>query len=102
MKKGINKVILIGHLGANPETRYTQASTAITQFQSQPPKPGKTSRLENEESKLSGTSASHTDAWLKLLPNIYAKAAKFISRDVFRRESGKARTVKSATPPKLS
>lgn len=32
MKKGINKVILIGHLGANPETRYTQASTAITQF----------------------------------------------------------------------
>lgn len=32
MKKGINKVILIGHLGANPETRYTQSNTAIAQF----------------------------------------------------------------------
>lgn len=29
MKRGINKVILIGNLGADPEVRYTQNSTAI-------------------------------------------------------------------------
>ena len=30
MSKGINKVLLIGHLGADPETRATQTGTMIT------------------------------------------------------------------------
>ena len=30
MSRGINKVILIGHLGNDPEIRYTPAGTAIT------------------------------------------------------------------------
>lgn len=29
MAKGVNKVILIGNLGAAPEIRYTQSSTAV-------------------------------------------------------------------------
>lgn len=28
--RGVNKVILVGHLGADPETRYTGSGTAIT------------------------------------------------------------------------
>jgi len=30
MSRGINKVILMGNLGADPETRYTPSGTAIT------------------------------------------------------------------------
>jgi single-strand DNA-binding protein len=30
MARGINKVILIGNLGADPETRYTQGGSAVT------------------------------------------------------------------------
>lgn len=30
MARGVNKVILIGNLGADPETRYTNSGTAIT------------------------------------------------------------------------
>ena len=30
MARGINKVILVGNLGADPETRYTQSNTAVT------------------------------------------------------------------------
>lgn len=30
MSKGVNKVILIGNLGADPETRYTPSNTAVT------------------------------------------------------------------------
>lgn len=30
MARGINKVILVGNLGADPETRYTASGTAIT------------------------------------------------------------------------
>lgn len=32
MARGINKVILIGNLGADPETRYTTAGAAVTNF----------------------------------------------------------------------
>lgn len=32
MSKGINKVILIGNLGADPEVRYTQSNTPIANF----------------------------------------------------------------------
>lgn len=30
MARGVNKVILVGNLGADPETRYTPSGTAIT------------------------------------------------------------------------
>lgn len=30
MSRGINKVILVGNLGKDPETRYTQSNTAVT------------------------------------------------------------------------
>jgi single-strand DNA-binding protein len=32
MSKGINKVILIGHLGSDPEMRYTANGTAMARF----------------------------------------------------------------------
>jgi single-strand DNA-binding protein len=32
MSRGINKVILVGNLGADPETRYTPGGTAITEI----------------------------------------------------------------------
>jgi single-strand DNA-binding protein len=32
MARGINKAILIGNLGRDPETRYTQGGTAVTNF----------------------------------------------------------------------
>jgi single-strand DNA-binding protein len=32
MARGINKVILIGNLGADPETRYTQGGSAVSNF----------------------------------------------------------------------
>ena len=32
MSRGVNKVIIVGNLGADPETRYTPSGTAITSF----------------------------------------------------------------------
>lgn len=32
MARGINKVILVGNLGADPETRFTQAGAPVTNF----------------------------------------------------------------------
>ncbi|MEC7901156.1 MAG: single-stranded DNA-binding protein, partial [Acidobacteriota bacterium] len=32
MARGVNKVILIGNLGKDPEIRYTQNGTAVANF----------------------------------------------------------------------
>jgi len=32
MARGLNKVMLIGNLGRDPETRYTQSGSAVTRF----------------------------------------------------------------------
>ena len=32
MARGVNKVILIGNLGADPELRYTASGTAVAKF----------------------------------------------------------------------
>jgi single-strand DNA-binding protein len=32
MARGVNKCILVGNLGADPETRYTQGGTAVTEL----------------------------------------------------------------------
>ena len=32
MARGLNKVMLIGNLGRDPETRYTQAGSAVARF----------------------------------------------------------------------
>jgi single-strand DNA-binding protein len=32
MGRGVNKVILVGHLGADPEVRYTANGTAVAKF----------------------------------------------------------------------
>ena len=32
MARGVNKVILVGNLGRDPETRYAQNGTAVTRF----------------------------------------------------------------------
>ncbi len=32
MARGVNKVILVGHLGADPELRYTPSGTAVAKF----------------------------------------------------------------------
>ena len=33
MQKGsINRVMLVGHLGGDPESRYTQSGTAVANF----------------------------------------------------------------------
>ena len=53
MARGINKVILIGNLGADPETRYTQAGSPVTNF--------RVATSENWKDKQSGESRERTE-----------------------------------------
>jgi single-stranded DNA-binding protein len=47
MARGINKVILVGNLGADPEVRYTSSGTAIASH-------GPTSKAARSRSAPSG------------------------------------------------
>lgn len=53
MARGINKVILIGNLGADPETRYTPSGTAVTNI--------RVATSENWKDKQSGEMQERTE-----------------------------------------
>lgn len=53
MARGINKVILIGNLGADPETRFTQAGSPVTNF--------RVATSENWTDKQSGQRQERTE-----------------------------------------
>ena len=53
MARGINKVILVGNLGADPETRYTASGSAITKI--------RVATSENWRDKQSGEQKERTE-----------------------------------------
>jgi single-strand DNA-binding protein len=53
MARGINKVILIGNLGRDPETRYSQGGGAVTNFS--------VATSENWRDRQSGEQKEHTE-----------------------------------------
>ena len=53
MARGINKVILIGNLGRDPETRYSQGGSAVTNFS--------VATTENWRDKQSGEQQERTE-----------------------------------------
>ena len=58
MAKGINKVELLGRVGADPEMKYTQGGTAVTQLRLH--RPGAQGRRGTPRT---GTRSSSGTAW---------------------------------------
>jgi len=52
--RSINKVILVGNLGKDPEMRYMPNGNAVANFSIEPLKAGKTSKPVNTRTKLNG------------------------------------------------
>jgi single-strand DNA-binding protein len=68
MAQGLNKVLLIGHLGTDPEVRYTQGNQAVTKF-----------RLATSESYTDrgGTQQSRTE-WHNVV--VWGRTAETVGR----------------------
>jgi single-strand DNA-binding protein len=73
MARGINKVIIVGNLGADPETRYTGSGTAITSI--------RIATSENWTDKQSGEKQERTE-WhrVKLFGRLAEIAGEYLKK----------------------
>ncbi|HEV7775269.1 MAG TPA: single-stranded DNA-binding protein [Luteibacter sp.] len=73
MARGINKVIIVGNLGADPETRYTTSGTAITSL--------RLATSENWTDKQSGEKQERTE-WhrVKLFGKLAEIAGEYLKK----------------------
>lgn len=100
MARGVNKVILIGNLGQDPETRYTPNGNAVVNL-----------NLATDESykdRQTGQLVPKTE-WHRIvmfgkiarwLVSTCVRAQRSTSRVSYRRASGRGRMVRIATPPR--
>jgi single-strand DNA-binding protein len=73
MARGVNKVIIVGNLGADPETRYTTSGTAITSL--------RLATSENWTDKQSGEKQERTE-WhrVKLFGKLAEIAGEYLKK----------------------
>lgn len=99
--RGINKVILVGNLGNDPEIRYMPNGGAVANITIATSDSWRDKATGEQREKLSGTELCCLANLRKLLANTYVKAHKFTLKDNFKRVNGKIRVVKTVTQLKL-
>jgi len=88
MNRGsINKVILVGHLGADPETRYTPSNMAVTKI--------RMATAESRRNRDSGETQEHTE-WhrVTLFGKMGEVAGQYLRKGSLIYIEGKLRTSK--------
>jgi len=87
MARGVNKVILVGNLGADPETRYTPSNMAITKI--------RIATTEVRRDRNTGDSQEHTE-WhrITLFGKLGEIAAQYLRKGAKVYIEGRLRTSK--------
>ena len=100
--RGINKVILVGNLGSDPENRMSQAGAAITNLSIAPQRPGRTRIRASSRSAPNGTVSYFSTVWLRLRQSTCVRARRYTSRALCGPENGKTnKLAKIVTPLRL-
>ena len=69
MARGINKVILVGNLGADPETRAMPSGTTVANLRIATSESWRESRAASSRSARSGTGWFSSAGWAKSPPS---------------------------------
>ena len=91
----VNKVILIGNLGADPEVRYSQNGTAVANF-----RVATTETWKKEGEKEELTEWHRVVTFGRLVENTCQREARFISRGVYRLANGRTVTAIPGIQPR--
>ena len=70
MSRGVNKVILVRNLGADPETRDIHFGSAVTNIRIATSEAGRTRRAVSRRSAPNGTASPSITAWRRSPANI--------------------------------
>ncbi len=97
----LNKVMLIGNLGKDPEVRYTQSGTAVASF-SWPRASGSRTRTASGKTRPSGTTSPFGEGWRRSPASTWPRGRPSTSRGASKPASGRTRTAATATPPRSS
>ena len=97
---GINKVILIGNLGGDPEVRYTPSGVAVAQFNIATSEEWKDKDSGEKRERTNGTASWPGEGLVKFAGSIFPKGNKFMLRGVSRRTPGRIRRGTKDTLPK--
>lgn len=74
---GVNKVILIGNLGRDPEIRYSQQGVAVVNFPIATSEQWTDKNTGDKQEKQNGTGLWPLESRLKLWKNICPRAGRF-------------------------
>ena len=69
MARGVNKVIIVGNLGADPETRAMPSGTTVANLRIATTENWKDRRAASSRSARSGTASPCSAAWARSPPN---------------------------------
>lgn len=99
--RGVNKVILVGYLGQDPEVRYLPSGGAVANFTWPRQKHGVTNRMDKCAKTLNGTVLLCLENWPKWPGNICVKVLRSISKVSYVAASGLINLVWRSTLQKL-
>ncbi len=97
----VNKVILVGNLGKDPELRYTPSGAAVATFSIATTERYK-DRDGNRQEKQNGIILLPGASWLKSAVSFFTRGSRFISRAKFRPALMMTVTATSAISLRLS
>ena len=96
----VNKVILIGNVGRDPETRYMPSGDAVTNL-SLATTNIRTSSQESKKKLRNGIALLFLASWLRLLGSILKKVPSATLKDLCVLVNLPMQTASKSIPPKL-
>jgi len=100
MARGINKVILIGNLGKDPETRYMPSGGAVTNLTLATSETWKDKQTGQPQERTEWHRVVFFNRLAEIAAEYLKKAARYILRALSEPASGRTRAVRTNTPLK--
>ena len=101
MTRGLNKVMIIGRLGRDPEMRYTPNGRPVTAFSVAVNRSWTAGDGDNAK-RRNGSTSSRGAIWPRFASSICAKARPSTSKAGCKRAVGKIQMARSTIAPRLS